>query len=86
LVQSTGGHDIPIAPGIHGGGGGHDGSFGLVVQSTLHDESSGFLVQSTGGQFSVSGLHGGGLQEGSSLGDQVYTMDRLELLYNPLVV
>jgi hypothetical protein len=56
------------------------------VQSGLQDGSSGFLVQSTGGQFSVSGLHGGGLQEGSSLGDQVYTMDRLELLYNPLVV
>jgi hypothetical protein len=57
LVQSSGGHDIPIAPGMHGGVGGQDGSVGLAVQSTLHDESSGFLLQ--------SGLHDG------SLGDVV---------------
>lgn len=36
------------------------------MQSTLHDGSSGFLVQSIGGQFSVFGSHGGCLQEGSS--------------------
>jgi hypothetical protein len=61
LVQSTGGHDIPMTAG-HGGVGGHDGSSGLAVQSTLQDGSSGFLVQS------------------------VYMMHHLELLYNLLAV
>ena len=50
LVQSPGGHDIPMTAG-QGGDGGHDGSSGLAVQSTLQDWSSGFLVQ--------SGLHDG---------------------------
>ena len=41
LVQSTGGHDIPMTAG-QGGDGGHDGSSGLVAQSTLQMGHQGF--------------------------------------------
>ena len=82
LIQSTGGHDIPIAPGIHGCVG-HDESLGLVVQSTgcgLQDESLGLILQSTGpdiashdGSFGVVlqsiGPGGGGGDSGSGGGD-----------------
>jgi hypothetical protein len=70
-----GGHDIPIAPGIHGGIVGHDGSFGFLIQSGLHDGSSGVLVQSIGCVmqdaslgFALQSTTGGGWVQDGSLG------------------
>ena len=49
LVQSTGGHDMPITADWHGGVDGHDGSLGLAWQSTLQDASLFFAVVFTYG-------------------------------------
>jgi len=70
---------VSSGDGVGGGDGGlHKGSSGLVVQSTLHNISSGFLVQSSGSGSVAAGPSVSSV-DGSDVGKLLFAMRLLSL-------